>query len=366
MNSSLTPSRLLTLLFLLLATSPIALSGAPLPASFQRGACIEGGPELSDCNISDLAACGVTHVSLNPFGWMGAPDSPEVGFSTHRNSNSRGRWWGESDEGLKQYAAKAHEHGMQVMLRPHIWLTNTTDRSGKEDLWLGDVDFPSEEEWAQWFEGYSLFALHYARIAEEAQIEWYSIGAELTRSTVDHPKEWRALIARIRTIYHGKLLYSANWWEEVENITFWDDLDAIGVQAYYPLTEKENPTTEELQAAWEPRLEMLTALAQKFDRPVILTEIGYKSTSDAVARPWEWQGNGTTDPELQARAYQATFEAISKYAAISGTYWWKYHADDCAGLTPGKPLSPRRARAFSWQKKPAAQILKKYYGFAGE
>ena len=47
-------------------------------------------------------------------------------------------------------------------------------------------------------------------------------------------------------MYSGKLTFGANWYLEYEDVTFWDDLDYIGIQAYFPLTKKENQGVDEL------------------------------------------------------------------------------------------------------------------------
>lgn len=340
-----------------------------LPAAFQRGLCVEGGPALEECHMEELKALGVSHLSLNPFGWMQAPDRPAMRLATERRSGGgRGRWWGESDDGLRHYAQAARAAGLEVMLRPHIWLSNTTDRHGNANLWLADIGFESEQEWAEFFSEYRRFILHYARLAEETKMEWLSVGAELTRASREHPAEWRAIIAEVREIYKGKLIYSANHWQEVEGVTFWDALDAIGVQAYFPLAASDDATEEQLVEAWRGHLRMLQKLSEQYDKPVIFTEVGYRSSARAAIEPWEWRVPGPPREDLQAMCYRATFRAIEEFDCVQGMYWWKYHVVACPE-EPGteRRVSDRLASSFTWQGKQAEGVLREnYVGMAGE
>jgi hypothetical protein len=40
----------------------------------------------------------------------------------------------------------------------------------------------------------------------------------------------------IRKIYTGKLTYAANW-DDFDKVPFWKELDYIGIDAYFPLSD---------------------------------------------------------------------------------------------------------------------------------
>lgn len=330
---------------------------------FQRGICIEGTRPLETCHVNDLKSLGASHVSLNPFGWMNHASDPNLRFSKERGNDSNRRYWGESNDGLIWYANKAHEGGLEVMLRPHIWIRNNKDPETGEFAWLDKIDFESQEDKETFGQKYRDYALHFASIAEEGNMEWYSIGAETLQLSTKYPDYWRQLIKDVRDVYSGKLIYSANWYEEVERIEFWDDLDAIGVQAYFPLTYDEHEgstiTHEELIAGWQPHLDNLQRVSEKFDKPVIFTEIGYKATDCAAITPWEWRGTGETNLEFQKKCYEATFNALKNEDYIEGMYWWKYHVYECENI---ESVPDRRVRDFTFQNKPAEEAIKEYYG----
>ncbi len=323
------------------------------------GICIEGGPKLEACHIHELKTMGTTHISLNPFGFIKNPHDPRIRLSTKENRSPEWRWWGEGDAGIAQYSRMAQDSGIKVMLRPHIWIGDPWSDIYQQKVWLSSVDFQSEEEWKTFEDSYRIFALHYAQLAQDNNIQWYSIGAEMTRTTQLRPDYWKRLIKEVRDIYDGKLVYSAEHWEELETISFWSELDAIGIQAYFPLTEEENPNLEELVEAWQPHIEKIRDISLRENKPVIYTEIGYKSTADAAIAPWEWESSAEVDEELQERCYEAAIRAAVQAGVVDGIYWWKYHVEPCneAGQISLKP----RPKSFTFQGKRATETLTKYY-----
>ena len=46
---------------------------------------------------------------------------------------------------------------------------------------------------------------------------------------------WQEITSLVRGKYGAPLTYAANW-DEVEQVQFFDSLDLIGVDAYYPLS----------------------------------------------------------------------------------------------------------------------------------
>ncbi len=56
----------------------------------------------------------------------------------------------------------------------------------------------------------------------------------------DLDARWRRLISEVRERYTGRLTYAANF-DQYELVTFWDDLDVIGVNAYFPLRKHYLP-----------------------------------------------------------------------------------------------------------------------------
>ena len=175
------------------------------------------------------------------------------------------------------------------------------------------------------------------------------------------PHEWRKIIAEIRAVYGGKLTYAANWFEEFEEVTFWDELDYIGIQGYFPLSEEPDPSLEALVRGWQPFLKRIEALHERYGKPVLFTELGYRSAAGAAAKPWEWPSRGEqveADPELQARCYEAFFRVFWDRPWLAGVYWWKWHPNHprAGGLKNGD---------FTPQNKPAQRVVAERYGRSG-
>ena len=197
----------------------------------QRGVCWVGGrQEVTATEFEPLKKNNINWISQTPFAWQENPQSPHI----RMNTGSNRVWWGESDEGIKETTRLAKAAGVKTMLKPHLWIHNS---------WPGEVKMENDSLWQIWFEQYGRFILHYAGLAEEAHIEVLCIGTELHHA-ITHEKEWRNLIQKIRSVYHGQLTYAANFTEEYKQVQFWDALDFIGVQAYFPLSKNLHPTVE--------------------------------------------------------------------------------------------------------------------------
>ncbi len=290
----------------------------------------------------------INWISQTTFGWHRDARSPKIQLRPDAD------WWGESDAGIIQTAALARQAGIKTLLKPHIW--------GRH--WSGDIAMRSESAWSEWFENYRKFALHYANLAENAGIEAFCIGTELQGTTM-RENDWRAIIADVRKVYKGPLMYAANWSGEFEQVRFWDALDFIGIQAYFPVAERENPTVPEMLLKWEEHIARIEAVHKAYKKPVVITEVGYRSESNTAIRPWEWEPpqpgeqsdtEGFTQEglETQADCYQAFFKALSGNAWLAGTYIWKWHP-------PPNERAMRSPGPFTPQGRPAEAVLRNWY-----
>lgn len=333
--------RALTAAAILLA-APASAGGRELDEARWRGravgVCWEGSPRaIGEAEMDALSAHGVNAISQTPFAWMASPTAPALRYGN-------GGWWGETEAGVRETTRLARDRKIATLLKPHIWLRGS---------WPGDVEMRSEAEWSEWFAAYRKFALHWAAFARDEKIEGYCIGTELDKTLV-REKEWRALIAEVRATYPGLLTYAANW-NAYATVPFWDALDAIGVNAYFPLSEKSCPTADELAAAWRPIAAELRALSQRTGRPVAFTEIGYHSACGAFAKPWEWSmKSATPDADDQARGYESVARVFGDEPWFRGVFWWKWHAKRKNDPPPSGDtgFSPQGKKAMEWLTLP--------------
>ncbi len=335
-----------------LSTAKPAVFGTHSPAfdlkEIYKGVCWTGEPRaLSDSAIDTAKTHGIQWISQTPFGWMRAQNSPEVHYNPQRG------WWGETDVGVRVTTKEAHEKGIKVMLKPHLWITRPID-----DGWRSSIGFKTKAQWEQWEAGYTKFIMHFARLAKELNIEILCIGAEFTNAVLSRPLYWKNLIRQIRKVYPGKLTYAANWYKEFEDTDIWRYLDYISVQCYFPLTKKEKPTITEILNGWKPHLKTIEAVSAKYNKPVLLAEIGYTNKKGATIKPWEWSNRAPAhllDQSEQANAYEALFRAFGDKKWLAGIFIWKWYPSH-------NRVSSDRIN-FSPQNKPAADVLKKWYTF---
>jgi hypothetical protein len=311
-----------------------------LPGKF-RGVCWEAAGPVDAARLAPLAELGADWISQTPFGWCPSRDDPEVRIA----AGSR-VMWGESDAGLAETARLARAAGIRTLLKPHLWV---------HGAWVGEIRMRSEDDWQRWFHAYEEFILHYAQLAEREGMDGLAVGTELC-ATTGRSQDWRRLIARVRQAYHGPLTYCANW-HEAEAVEFWDAVDFVGVQAYYPLAAGERPSVGALRDAWQPISARLEALSRRTGRRVVFTEAGYKSLGGSLAEPWRWDLDGATDYEVQRNAYQALFESLWDRPWFGGLFVWKWHSRLGAGMRP----AGRFERDFTPQGKPALGVIRERY-----
>ena len=215
-----------------------------------------------------------------------------------------------------------HDMGFKVMLKPHIWM------GGYEfdpDNWRSNIDFKDPAERRRWFESYGDFIVSEAKIAEETGVEIFVIGTELVALS-KYREDWEGLIAKVRQVYGGELTYAANGMNAA-NIEFWGSLDYIGIDAYFRLTDKVNPTVTELVKGWSPYESEIAGLSRKYGKNVIFTEIGFKSVEGTAIEPWRWDGEGGVSQQEQARAFEAAGIVFRNKPYLAGVFIWKYFTD---------------------------------------
>lgn len=219
-----------------------------------------------------------------------------------------------TDADLAHVIRTAHRLGMRVMLTPHI------DPRTYPAQWRGDIDFGNDAvAWRVWFANYTTFIARYASLADTAGAEAFVVGTEL-QGTTRHETEWRTIVRAVRERYRATITYAANHGEE-NRVQWWDAVDVIGVDGYYPLTQRNDPTLAELRMAWKPIVSRLGDLARKWNRPVLLTEVGYQSLDGTNQTPWNVR-EGSLDLYEQALCYQAVFDEFVGQAWFLGFFWW--------------------------------------------
>lgn len=312
------------------------------------------GSSSSAHELDSLRTIGVTWIAIMPYGYQNGVHGDRVfGFP---GNEGRSEFFSRydptmTDDDLLAEIANAHRRGLKVMVKPHIWSSDFWEG----DEWHGTIDQSTGDGHDRWWKTYRQFAIHYAIVAREGSADMYCVGTELVRMSTHYPEEWIALIEDIRKIYNGPLTYAAHWEDEFTLITFWDRLDYIGVNAYFPLDARSDATVGELERAWRPHRLVLADLSSHYHRPVLFLEAGYRAVHGTHQKPWQYKGKPFS-PEAQARAFEALFRAFHHAAWWKGVYFWKTWTD------PSMKYEKDDGSGFSFRGLPAELVLRKWYG----
>lgn len=284
----------------------------------------------SDESLRRMAVAGVEWVAIC-FWWF----QDDI-FSTR--IYPRPDLYTASNESIIHAIQAAHSLGLKVMLKPMV------DTVGLS--WRGLIP-PS----AAWFESYSGFINSYAELAEETGVELYCVGCEFDLTDISE-SDWRGIVSGVRSRYSGPLTYAAGP-ASVAAIEWWDALDYVGIDAYYPLSNGTDPTPGELTRSWNAVADVIEGWQARLGKPVIFTEVGYRSADGANRLPWNWQGDLEPDLQEQADCYEAAFSVMWNRTWFKGFFWWNWETDPEAGGDWDDGYTP--------QNKPAEDILADWY-----
>jgi hypothetical protein len=218
-------------------------------------------------------------------------------------------------EALATPIAEAHALGMKIMIKPHIayW--------GSEFSWRGDIAFDTPAQWARFFDTYRQFIMMIVQYAGEADA--LVVGTELDR-TVQHEASWRELIGDVRRHSDAVLTYAANW-DRYRHVPFWDALDVIGIQGYFPIADQPGLCTEaQLERGWQTVLRELETYARQQHRRIVFTELGYDRSLEAAIKPWQRGRPSDEADELQQRCMRVALRSIAQNEVVVGAFLWKW------------------------------------------
>lgn len=291
-------------------------------------------------HVDQLLKVHANHAAVMPYGFIRDEHSPEIIFDTER------QWFGETLEGAKQYIELLKANNIKVMIKPQIWISN--------GVFTGTLSMKTEEEWSALEASYEKFIMANAELAQEVGAELLCIGTELEKFVEYRPEYWNGLIDKIRQIYDGKLTYAANW-DEYKRTPFWGNLDYIGVDAYFPLSEEKTPSVDQLKEGWKPWKERISSISTKFNRPVLFTEFGYRSMDYTAKKPWLVDRNQqAVNLDGQVNAKKAIFEEFWGEEWFAGGYVWKWFINH-------KKAGGGNDNRFTPQNKPAQEVIGYYY-----
>lgn len=386
-----------------IAPTATRLPFAQPPVTWQyKGASLAGywhdsyaQPNAFD-TVDYLSGLGVSHVALIVSWYQADMQATEI-FPRYERETA-------TDESLQAIIRYIHSQGMGVMLKPHIepdqdWIGKGCQEEGSR-CWRGVID---PKDHAQWFESFGQFILHYAQIAEQEKVELFSIGTEMPSMTLDAAGQarWADLAGQVRQVYHQKLLYSAHEYEvlggyyEIEEAgikyefpplpaSFWEPFDYAGTTVYYDIQNLEQsdapaPEADLLAANWlenparhEKQRRLLDSFRQwqaGHGKPVIFSEIGYRSIDYAALHPYTTVGpnleglSSAYNEIAQANAYLAALKALGNAEWLAGAFWWQFIPNAADRRECGQDVDPSQEKEASYTPcgKQAASVLSQWY-----
>jgi len=325
--------------FVILLLGSCAMT-SPRPERINGISLVASRDSISAEDIDPIVAVHANYAAIMPFGFIRDLQHPQIIYNSDR------QWFGETKLGVKQYIETLKKSHLKIMMKPQIW------------VWRGEftglIKMKTEAEWLQLEQTYSNFILEYAEIAQDMHTELFCIGTELENFVAYRPEFWKQLIGKIRTVYKGKLTYAANW-NEFGKTPFWGQLDYIGIDAYFPVSDKQTPTVQDCKDGWESFKSEIREISEQMKKPVLFTEFGYKSTDFTAMAPWKSdRETDNVNLEAQSNAIHALFDEFWNEEWFAGGFLWKWYRDH-------KKAGGENNTKFTPQNKPAENIVKTYY-----
>jgi hypothetical protein len=252
-----------------------------------------------------------------------------------------------TDAELVSLIKSAHANGLRVLLQPSV--IEVLDGRGNFYIDFGNND----KLWDAWFLSYGKNLLHYAELAQQENVELLVIGTEAPHVSL-RTRNWEELIRNVRDVYKGKLTYAAFSYE-TEKIQYWDKLDYIGWNAYQGMCVSKNQTMDQTKEKWKLLLARMQKLSEKWEKDIIITEIGLFPQKNALCEGWFGPpGPVILDVDYQANIFQAALESVMDKKWLHGIFWY--------GISPNAKYGGMGDLDFTPIGKPAEEILRKYYG----
>lgn len=258
-----------------------------------------------------------------------------------------------SDRDIMDAVARAHSKGVKVCLKPMV---NCRDGVWRAYINFADSDFSGKDPyWDKWFKNYGDFMKYYAELAEETGCEMLCIGCEMC-GTERKEKHWRNLIAELRTVYSGELIYNTNHGHE-DDVKWFDAVDYVGTSAYFPVADGGGATVEMMKERWSRIRDELYPVYEKWQKKIVFIEIGCRSANGCAAMPWDFSHKDLPhDEDEQANFYDSCLATFADQPWFGGIFWW-----DWSTYIYDTKEEAAQENGFNIHLKKAEEVLKKWY-----
>jgi hypothetical protein len=276
---------------------------------------------------------------------------------------------------LNKTVTLARQNNLKIAIHPQASYTKPAFvwwSEGKRDA----------DWWQSWFDRYETFIINYADFAEQAGAETLILGDDSLLPSLPGGKlpdgsssgvpgnaaeRWNTILKNVRTHYKGTVAWYLKYPADFANLpAILNDVDQIYIVLDGPVTQSENPTSDELSTAIGQIIQRhILAVHDRFKKPVIIG-ISYPSAKGAAAGCVKSAGaclpqavlsqggleipSAEIDLKIQADLYNAFYENVSKTDWISGVF--------ASGYYPPVSIADK---STSIRGKPAADVTWFYF-----
>jgi hypothetical protein len=343
------------------------------------------GTTGSNASLLKMSQMGATTVALNTWWYQTDIHANTVAFVNHNTMYGTGKIGANSETAtdIGNAIDYIHSLGMKVLFKPML--------DSGDGIWRGYVNPTDTNTWfgytaanpyvngstAPLANSYGDYIRQMADIAQQHHAELFSVGCE-TNNMEKYSTNWQELISNVRVHYTGKVTYSANWGAggigpdgfdvggSYSAVSWWNKLDYVGVDAYFPLTTMNDPSEATLQTAWTNQAASLKSWldgynsANSANLKMLFTEVGYSSYRGTNIVPYQGFNKTTSvlDTAEQANCYQALLSVMSQQSWWDGAFWWNWSTNPTTPDSDGRNFTP--------QLKPAQQVASQFYLLRGD
>jgi len=207
--------------------------------------------------------------------------------------------------------------------------------------WSGEVR-PTDA--SAWFASYKAHLVRLAALSQAHGVTILYIANEMqSMASSSYAMQWNDVLDGVRAVYSGKLSWNAVMNTngtpngEAFNIPVLSRLDHIGLSFYQPLTNKANPTVAEVVQSWYGNnqgnnlVAAVKALHNATDKPIVFSELSYRSVAGNNINPSAWQATPTDvfSSQEQANCYDGFMQVWKneRQAWMLGVLWWQWRIE---------------------------------------
>lgn len=305
---------------------------------------------------------------------------------------------GSSKEALKVYIEEAKRLGLKVNLKPmFLGLAMNTSIYGYSDrnVQVNEFLYGSEPKW----DGYVPRILRIAKLAESYGVEYLTIGTEFGNL---NPKlmlsdDWTKIIADVRQVYSGKLVYSHNFGgdgtvKELNKMRdFVEQIDILGINYFPPLVmngakiytvEEAASGLENFKADGKSLGKFLEDYAQQVPTKIVMSEVSFPTwrgninwmfrhtcdTENAGKSGWEYTKGPLAPKEpsvaaslVLAAAWYETFADKPWVYGASHVFWHSTWVDDPRGIDFITEIGIKQCGQTLYENDYVRTIVSSYY-----